>query len=107
MKVAVSRSPSSYGWDTSPALRGECLERGLTELEIDGLDWAIHETLALRSDPRVIAAVEACTKEERLGIEILEIPDGVQFYIEVGDSNAEWIVENHREWPGWENGRTA
>ena len=53
-----------------------------------------------RSDPRLIKVIEELRSEANgsyAKLEVVEIPDGVDFVIEEYDGN-EWIAEKHRVW---------
>jgi fibronectin type 3 domain-containing protein len=72
------------------------------------LEWSeeydrCHESRRIaRDDPRLVQLVEE-SSEQASGnfakLEVVEIPDGVEWQIEDGDDGREWIAEKHRTWP--------
>ena len=60
------------------------------------------DDIRLRTDPLLIKLVEEkgskwCSKYETI-LKIVEIPDGVDFYIDYCEGRGECIVEKHRVW---------
>lgn len=54
-----------------------------------------------RDDPDLIAVVEkygADANTENAQLKIVEVPDGVKWYVDPRESGREWIAEEHRTW---------
>ncbi len=62
----------------------------------DCYSFMFHYRDLERDDPYLIQVVELLGK--KLGMEIIEVPDDVEWHISSSDSGEEWIAENHRVW---------
>lgn len=67
-----------------------------------GKDLTYTELLALpRNDPDLIVAVEELGSDadgKHATLKVVEIPDGVEFFVREEDDGTEWIAEKHRTW---------
>ena len=100
MKVVINTCYGGFG------LSGEALDRlekaGAACLERDefGNVFYNREAIAVRSDPALVAVVEAIG-EDAAGkysrLKVVEIPDGVKFSIKDYDG-IEHVAELHRTW---------
>lgn len=100
MKVVINRC---YGGFSVSELVFEKLG-----VEYDGygyidteLGYKEHDTEKIRSDPRLIAAIEAVGLEAASGrhasLTIVDIPDNIDWYIDEYDG-IETVHEEHRSW---------
>lgn len=74
---------------------------GLSQKALDMLGMKnFYEKDVLRTDPKLIKVVRALGEEanDRFSkLEIIEVPDDVQWQIEEYDG-IEWVAEKHRTW---------
>lgn len=83
---------------------GEWRTQTQAQREADN-DWyeahSIDTRPSDRSDPDLVAVVEnlgSAANGSCANLQVIEIPDGVEWNIEEYDGS-EWVTENHRRWP--------
>jgi hypothetical protein len=88
MKVVINREYGGY------ELSKDAYEE--LGLEYDGYGQAFFDD---RSNPKLVAVVEKLGERagEKAKLEVLEIPDGVEWEIDEYDG-MEWVSEKHRTW---------
>ena len=89
MKIAINKCYGGFG------LSEEAYK--FLGLEWDGYGYAFKDD---RSNPRLIECIESIGKKANgrfAKLEVIEIPDDVEFEIEEYDG-IEWIAEKHRTW---------
>lgn len=121
MKVVINKCYGGFGLSQEALQwliekKGWTIDRLKTSEEWDKSTAQIVDTSAFRKDerllvlniddkarrehPDIIAAIEALGKKangEYALLEIVEIPDGIEFEIEEYDGR-EWVAETHRTW---------
>ena len=112
MKVVVNRCYG--GFSVSDAVMEQLhlpLDKDLAARRVDwnslynsDLGITSDDHYAFRSDPRLVAAVEALGSAAASGklakLEVVELPDDVAWTIEEYDGN-EWVAEQHRTYLKW------
>ena len=87
---------------TRDNFREKCLTRDQHKCVVCGNtnDLVVHHIIESRSCPFLVKAVKKLGKKSYgpfAELEIIEIPDGVEWEIEEYDG-IEWIAEKHRTW---------
>lgn len=95
MKVVINKSYGGFGlseqgWE---AYKKFCKKEGRQAQEFY---WDIP-----RDDPALVHAVEklgdrAADMVSRL--KVVEIPDGIEWFVHEGQGGVEWVAEVHRKW---------
>lgn len=103
MKIVINKCYGGFGLSRKAAERLEELgvNMGLDDESAQGFDFYIPVDGIPRNDPRLVTIVEELGSEGASGglanLEVVEIPDGVEWEIEEYDG-IEWVAERHRTW---------
>lgn len=108
MKVVINKCYGGFGLSDAAILRWAEL-KGLTLYKKDSLQYTspdcdrnslLSDYSIARDDPILVQVVEELEDKANgyyAGLEIVEIPDDVEWHIEEYDGR-EWVAENHRTW---------
>lgn len=101
MKIVLNKSFGGFGLSKELYKELGVEWDGYGFLDNDDLGIKSDDSLAYRSDPRLIAAIEKIGEEKASGplskIQVIEVPDGIDWELDEYDG-LESIHEVHRSW---------